>query len=67
MDPDVDGQGMRLGRRLQTLDEWGAGGGQAERYGLAGGRGDVVGCFGEEERLYEKKGLCKETIVNGGA
>jgi hypothetical protein len=64
VDADVDGEGVCAGGRLEAEDEGGAGRGQAERDGFAGGRGDVVGRFGQEERL-EKKALCEEA-VNGG-
>jgi hypothetical protein len=57
VDPDVDRQRVCAGGRLETLDEWGAGGGEAQRDGFRRGRGDVVGCFGEEERL-ENAGHC---------
>lgn len=44
---------------MEAEDEGRAGRGEAERDGFAGRGGDVIGCFGQEERL-EEKALCEE-------
>lgn len=61
MDADADGERVRACGGLETLDEGGVGRGQAERERFRRRRGDVVGCFGQEERLdtVEEKRLCE--------
>jgi hypothetical protein len=65
---------VRAGGGLDAFDEGGGGEGLAEGEGFAGARGDVVGCFWEEESLGAGGGglldeflALGEVVLEGGS